>query len=318
MFVDRRYQEIAGVTLLLCALMVLLSLVSYSVKDVDMLAAHRPVSNLLGPFGAWLGHSLRTAFGFPSLLLAAVFVVSGWCVVRKGSLVDAAERVSSLSVLLVTSSALVALVYSESLPQYTGGYVGLYLAVFFERLLGSVGAHLVVIMLNVMGLILLGALSLNALIAACSNRSWSWSAAVKNLYQRIMRRKDKSVPLSTIAEELKKREKKPPWIERKRVKVFPKKFTNPEESASGGFGGLLEYGPLPGDAPEQDDKRIEFLPAGGEVILLEEEKPAGFAGAFAEEEPVDASFENAAPRRETSWPARPLAMDSVPLKTGLY
>ncbi len=31
------------------------------------------------------------------------------------------------------------------------------------------------------------------------------------------------------------------------------------------------------------------------MILLEEEKPAGFAGAFAEEEPVDASFENAAP-----------------------
>lgn len=220
MFSDRRHQEILGVILLLFVVILFFSLSSFSITDFSRLAENKPVQNTIGPFGSWLSNFLRTAFGFASYMLCLIFTIAGWYMIRKGGLDDAMERIFSLSFMLITLTALIALVYPEPVAQNSGGYVGFYLVKFLKKFLGNTGAYLVIFIMNMIGLILLGVLSINSLLGDESGaRLFSFFSGI---YNRITarRKKREAAPFNRIDDDLRKKEKKPPWIEKKRVIVY--------------------------------------------------------------------------------------------------
>ncbi len=220
MFKDKKYQEITGILVLLSGLITLLALASYGLNDYDLLGRNAPVENLIGPFGALISHFLRTAFGYSSYLLIPIAFLSGWSLLRKGDVLSSLEKIFSLALLLVTTSALIALPYAVNIPQYAGGFIGLYLSGFFRELLGKTGAYLIVIILNLVGLILLGSLSVSALID--SGRS---SRRGEELWVRLRGRYDawrlkRSAPRNNLEEAIHARARgRMPWITKKKIPV---------------------------------------------------------------------------------------------------
>lgn len=249
---DRRFQEITGIFILLFSLMLLLALASFSLDDYRLLSESRPVGNLMGPFGAWLANFLRISFGISSYILVAIGALAGWHVVRKGHIAGSMERIFALSFLLVSFAALCALFGSDAVPQRAGGYVGLYLSRFFSHFLGGIGGALVVVVLNLVAFIMLGAFSLSSLFIAAPGGKLQ--AAVRGAYVRLQRRRDPdAAPLTRIDEEMKKnvrRATKPPWVVKRRVRVYRGKLMGEAEGAFPRGVGLLEF-----MAPSADEER---------------------------------------------------------------
>lgn len=217
---ERLYQEIAGIIILLVSVMMFLSLASYNIMDYDLLAANRPVNNLIGPFGAWISSALRTVFGYSAFLLCCIVGLTGWNMVRNGDVKGNLERVFAFFYLAVTSSALVAIVYATNVPQFSGGYIGVYIARLLMGLLKTTGAYLVIIIMNVIGLMLLGIFSLSAVFDGKSNSQHAARGLWESLRKKI-RQKRSGIPLNTIDTEIKKRKNgRLPWITKHVVPLY--------------------------------------------------------------------------------------------------
>ena len=244
---DRRLQEVTGVFILLFSLMLLLALASFSLDDYRLLSEGARVVNLMGPFGAWTADFLHTAFGISSYILVAIIALAGWHVVRKGHIAGSMERIFALSFLLVSFAALSALFGREAVPQRAGGYVGLYLVQFFSHFMGRVGGALVVVVLNLAAFIMLGAFSLSSLFVAAPGGRLQ--AAVRGAYKRLQRRRGgDGAPLTHIDEEMKKnlrRAAKPPWVVKRRVRVYRGRVVGDGDTALGRGIGLLEFTQVP-------------------------------------------------------------------------
>ncbi len=89
---ETRYREIAGIIIMLFALILFLSIASFRGGDEANLLMGRSVGNLMGPFGAWLAGHLRAAFGIPAYLAATVIGIAGWEILRRGVISGALER----------------------------------------------------------------------------------------------------------------------------------------------------------------------------------------------------------------------------------
>lgn len=248
---DRRFQEITGVFMALFSLMLLLALASFSLDDYRLLSEGRAVGNLMGPFGAWVANFLHVAFGISSYILVAIGMLSAWHVVRRGNIAGSMERIFSLSFLLVSFAALCALFGGEAVPQHAGGYVGLYLSQFFAHFLGGVGGALVVVVLNLTALLLLGVFSLASFFEA--SPGGRLQAAVWGAYIRFLRRRDPdAAPVTRIDEEMKKnarRAAKPPWIVKRRVRVYRGRVMGEADGAFAPRVGLLEFIDADADRP---------------------------------------------------------------------
>lgn len=133
---DSRYQEIAGLIILSFSIVLLLSLVSYSIGDYKMVM-ETAVHNIIGPIGAGLSNLLRTAFGYSSYIIFIIMLMAGWSILRRGSLAHVMERLFSLTYLLITTSALLSLIHNRSIPQFSGGYIGAFFTGLLERFTGS-------------------------------------------------------------------------------------------------------------------------------------------------------------------------------------
>jgi len=162
LFKDKRYQEIAGIAIMLLAVILFLSLVTYKVTDSARIG-EGVISNIVGPIGAGISHALRSALGVSSYFVVIIVAFVGWVTLRVGKPLDSLERIFSLFFLSVASASLAGFI-SPEIPQASGGYAGCGIAYFLTCFAGSVGAALIIIILNVAGLILLGVFSLSSLV----------------------------------------------------------------------------------------------------------------------------------------------------------
>lgn len=219
MFRDRRYQEAAGVFIILCSIILLLSLLSFSAGDFGLLSGGNSVNNIMGPVGAYLGDFLRGAFGYPSYILVAVFAVAGWRILQRGTPADVLEKMFSLLYFLLTSSLAVSLLTEETAPHFAGGYIGIYLTGFFISIFSETGAFLIAGILNLIALILLGIISFNSIFVKDDNNENTPGFFKNRMLRKISlhRVREDKVPLNHIDEAIKRRGKKPPWIIKKRV-----------------------------------------------------------------------------------------------------
>ncbi len=223
MFTDRQLKEVTGIFLLLASVILLLSLSSFDINDIKLLAEARPAHNIIGPLGAYFSEFLRTAFGYLSFVTVIIFVLSGWSFLKNDTAADIIERIFSLLYLMITASAMLSLVYNGTAPHFSGGFIGQFLSKVFAGIFGDVGAFLVLLMLNIIGLVLLGTVSFSLIIANLKKKDLKTiSLKVKNNLKKIIKKiffsdHDKGIPLTDIENAIKRKGKKEPWITKKKV-----------------------------------------------------------------------------------------------------
>ncbi|MDY6969550.1 MAG: DNA translocase FtsK, partial [Spirochaetota bacterium] len=200
------------------SIIVLLSLLDFSINDHDLLKRNNTVSNVIGPIGAYISYLLRSAFGYSSLFISVVFAITGWSVIRKKKTTDILERVFALFYLMISSSMLISLLTSSSIIQFSGGYIGLYLSTFFNRLFGSLGAYLIIFIMNLIGFILLGIISVSSMLEHGGNGNKKFFQLLKRISRKIINYyRRRKIPLNYIEKETQRIKGRIPWIVKKKI-----------------------------------------------------------------------------------------------------
>lgn len=217
MVAESRHREIFGLLILVFALLILLSLMSYHVGDYHLLLQGQSVDNIIGPIGVGISHFLRMAFGYSSYCIVAILAIAGWNFLRGANSAHEIERILSISYFLITSSSLISLIFRETVYQYSGGIIGLYLSGMVVSCAGKVGASILLIILNVIGFILLGNMSLSLFF---HGEGQSWVPRFRSALRRLFIRIRGQVPFNRIDREIRPEfREKLPWIVKKRVPV---------------------------------------------------------------------------------------------------
>jgi len=143
-------REIWAVVLVVASLLLLLSLISYDPYDVGHVAAsgHRPVANFIGPVGAWIAFFTFQAFGLAAYGLMAVLAVIG-ATLLLGKELPWRGKLGAGILLLISLSCLLHVAGLEraqralNLPDSAGGFLGLIIGGFFQKIVGRPGTVLV-------------------------------------------------------------------------------------------------------------------------------------------------------------------------------
>lgn len=154
-------REIWAVVLVGLALLLLLSLISYNPYDVGNAAASgsQPAKNYIGPIGAWIGFVTFSTFGLGAYVLMLVLATIG-VMLLLGKDVPWRGKIGAGLLLLLSSDCLLHVVRLEparkslNLPS-AGGFLGMFVGDFFQRLLGSVGTLIIFFVAYIVSLILL-------------------------------------------------------------------------------------------------------------------------------------------------------------------
>ncbi len=227
---DRRLREIAGISLIIAGLFIFASLLSYHISDIDSLRDSRDVLNFTGPIGAWISHLLRLSFGYSSYLFSVMLMVAGWSFIRNGSAVPVMEQVFSLAFLMVTTSVFLALIRGNVISQFSGGFIGISLMKTFVHLSGAAGAWIATLLINLIGMILLGVVSITSIIeygegnGGRLRRVFTW---VQRLFTRT--KNSETVPLNSIDAQL-NGEKRLPWVVKKKVVLYDDGYYEKEKT----------------------------------------------------------------------------------------
>ena len=212
LFKDKRFQEICGALVILGGIILFLSLVSFSPGDEKHLFRQGGVKNLIGPLGAVLAYGLRISFGYASYIFCIAVLWAGSAVFRSLSGRSIAGRLLAYFFLTISLSGLIS-IFKTGDPLFAGGAAGSSMHRMFVLLAGDVGSCLVILVMNLCALILLGFLSIIALI--------SEGGTLRVLGERILsirRSEMEEVPLINI--ETTGRKEKLPWIEKRRIVLY--------------------------------------------------------------------------------------------------
>jgi len=155
-------REIWAVILVVLSLLLLLSLISYDPYDVGHVSVsdHRPAANFIGPVGAWVAFATFQTFGLAAYGLMAVLAVIGVTLLL-GKELPWRGKIGAGVLLLVSLSCLLHVAglararHALNLPDSAGGFLGLFLGGFFQRLIGKPGTAIVFGGCYVISLILL-------------------------------------------------------------------------------------------------------------------------------------------------------------------
>jgi S-DNA-T family DNA segregation ATPase FtsK/SpoIIIE len=145
------------------ALILLLSLLSYHSHDPGFSDTGEPgpVSNWIGPIGAWVANFFLFLFGRPAYLFPLMLAYAGWLVHKEQPLGDTRSRVNTLLralgfvLTLATSCGLATLHWSGAdLPHSAGGVLGELIGTNAARGLSFLGATLLLLGLWLAGVAL--------------------------------------------------------------------------------------------------------------------------------------------------------------------
>lgn len=143
-------REIWAVVLVVASLLLLLSLISYDPYDVGHVAAtgHKAVGNFIGPVGAWIAFFTFQTFGLAAYGVMAVLAVIG-ATLLLGKELPWRGKLGAGVLLLVSLSCLLHVAGLEraqhalNLPDSAGGFLGLIVGGFFQKIVGRPGTILV-------------------------------------------------------------------------------------------------------------------------------------------------------------------------------
>ena len=196
-------REIWALILVGLSLLLLLSLISYAPYDVGHVAAsgHKPVANFIGPVGAWIAFGTFQAFGLAAYGLIAVLAVIG-ATLLLGKELPWRGKIGAGILLLVSMSCLLHLAglqraqHALNLPDSAGGFLGLFVGGFFQKVLGTIGTAIIFFVAYLISLILL-----------INFRPSYWVALTVGSAMDFWRRKRGGKPKSSVEDELRDQER---------------------------------------------------------------------------------------------------------------
>jgi S-DNA-T family DNA segregation ATPase FtsK/SpoIIIE len=180
----RRFNELAGILLILLGAVTLLALLSYSQTDstwFKLQPQHVPTQNWIGRVGATLAEACLQLVGAAAFALPLVFLAIGWSRIRPRDDGIRYSRLAGYTALALAVCALLDLlfrpiVYGGDLFD-PGGYVGLRIAGAMRSVLNTIGAVLVGVGVIVSVIVLFTRISLvraAEVLASWTAASWRW------------------------------------------------------------------------------------------------------------------------------------------------
>jgi DNA segregation ATPase FtsK/SpoIIIE, S-DNA-T family len=155
---QQRINEILGFIYLAIAVLVFISLVSFSPADLRLFAStpNADTHNFAGITGAYIGASLFFLIGQSAYIIPVLCLV--WAVDRFTSQQPQRSLIkfSGTAVLFLTSSAFMALVFNGEAASrmHSGGISGMILSSLLERYFGIIGSYLIVSTLIILSVLL--------------------------------------------------------------------------------------------------------------------------------------------------------------------
>src|ERR1017187_390548 len=196
-------REIWAVVLVVASLLLLLSLISYDPYDVGHVAGseHKPVGNFIGPVGAWIAFGTFQMFGLAAYGLMAVLAVIG-ATLLLGKELPWRGKLGAGILLLISLSCLLHVAGLEraqralNLPDSAGGFLGLIIGGFFQKIVGRPGTILV-----------FGGCYLISLILLINFRPSYWVAWTAGAAMDFWHRKRSNKSKPTVDDELRDQER---------------------------------------------------------------------------------------------------------------
>ncbi len=153
-FMKHLFSILKSIIFFLIALLILLSLVSYSPKDISFLTSpvNKPISNLVGIVGAYLAFGLFFLLGLAAYFLPFCFFFLGLDSIRvfrfRGLAANRIVNVLAFIFFLVFLSTFLGLFPSANVNTFdTSGIVGFFLSSFVTKYLGDYGSFITVFLL---------------------------------------------------------------------------------------------------------------------------------------------------------------------------
>ena len=180
--VNRRLNELVGFLLLVAALLVALSLVSYSPLDPSLNTAGPPqvppAHNWIGVVGAHLADALLQALGYVAFLLPLLLLAAAWQWFRSQAMAAPLAKAAGVLLLLLSLTSLLGLL--SDLPRVhglmpAGGLLGVLLALGLTQVWNVPGAFIVSGSLLVIGVYLTTPFSFSTSKEWIGERTPDWS-----------------------------------------------------------------------------------------------------------------------------------------------
>lgn len=160
-FNEKRLREIGGILALLLAVLLLLSLLTYSPSDPSLnstgFAVEQAPENAAGVFGSYVANILLTIAGVPSLLFPALLIILGVKLVRHQTVGRMPSRLFGAATIAIAAGVVLQL----ALPDVTyadfpaGGWIGLTLADFLGARFSLPGSLLICVATALIGVLFL-------------------------------------------------------------------------------------------------------------------------------------------------------------------
>ncbi|HEY0098096.1 MAG TPA: DNA translocase FtsK, partial [Pyrinomonadaceae bacterium] len=246
---NSRRNEIIAIALFALGMLLTLCLVFFNPNDPSLNSAgQEETRNLIGPVGAYVSDVMLQSVGLASYLLPLLLLLAAWRRFRTRRIHAPVSRIIGLVTLLVSASAILALV---SLPLLfdgrvsAGGFVGTFVSSNLASALGGIGSLVLLLALAATGLLLATNFSFahayeravdafghpSAFIATLSTRFQTWRAERREHAQQRaeQRRAIRAAHEEAQAEEKHLREKK---TGAERVAEFMRESETPATAAN--------------------------------------------------------------------------------------
>ena len=259
---NAKKHESVGVILLLAALLIFLSLVSYSSGDpsVNTLSLKPVAENKVGRLGAFISDILYQTFGFAAFLILIPLLIVGWKLIL-GWKIDAKYLKACGFLLLLSAAASVLQILPFSMENRAfmpGGAIGVMLSEFLLLNLNSAGTVIVVI-----GALILGVLA---------TTPWSLSKG----FSRLSSIQGQEPPTPGLRERFRL------WREKRKNRRAPKVTVKPASAFMPG----LQIKQAPAKQPStpepptpdyfEDDEYLDDMPVAVEVTQAQPNRPRNF------------------------------------------
>ena len=227
-------REIWAVVLVGLSLLLLLSLFSYTPKDWpnSVSTVNPPVSNFIGPVGAWLAFCAFQLFGVGAWFLMGVLAVIGVLLLLQHE-VQWRGKFGAGLLLLLSACCLLhvfgfpSIVERLNLPASAGGYVGFFAGGFFQHTVGKPGTFIIFGVGYIISLILLinfrPSYWVALLVTSCQDLWTGLRGTPKRDVGRELTEKERDIRVQeyVVERELAKKEKEAKKLEAEPKPVIP-------------------------------------------------------------------------------------------------
>ena len=215
---EKRYREITGILFFLLALLILLSLFSFAKTDLENFLATKDTVNLIGPFGVFISHGLRYTIGLSAFLIPILLASIGFIVFNGNTNISILENIGAYTLIIIAAASFFPIIM-ETDSFHSGGIVGTSINFLLTDLVGSLGSILIIIIFNIISLIFMGVFSLSGL--QNKEKDFEMSRILEKVKSVLhITKRNADYPQNSIEEAINAKEKKMPWITKKRIVVY--------------------------------------------------------------------------------------------------